>query len=325
MVFDNARKQAPGPSAPAEPTAARKRLAYLFSVCVAVLFVVAFNSSAAAQTCGGADPCTCGDTVIADRTFTKADFAGIKSCPGDGLIIGDDGIELDLKGKHIKGPGSGVGIRIENRINVLVKGGRVSNFDTGVLIGSASTNVTVDDMEAYHNEANGILVQGDGNFVTASPGRHNGINGMLITGNNNIVTLSNNEYNGDHGFLVEGTGNDLISNWASENNDFGILVAATAANTLLQTNRITKLNRQGIVVEGAPDIQLIGNFVTKQRGMGIRITADDAVLTNNKVVESGGILVIGTGDGNDSSGNVSNRGTCHIYGIEDVPGICDEK
>jgi parallel beta-helix repeat protein len=150
---------------------------------------------------------------------------------------------------------------------------------------------------------------------------------MLITGDNNTVRLSNNEYNGDHGFLVQGINNKLISNWASENNDHGIVVEASADGTLLQTNRITKLNRHGILVEGASNVRLEGNFVTKQRNFGINIiNGIDAVLINNKVTESGGISVAGTGTAKgNSSGNVSNRGVCIIYEVSDVPGICDIK
>jgi hypothetical protein len=65
---------------------------------------------------------------------------------------------------------------------------------------------------------------------------------------------------------------------------------------------------------------LEGNFVTKQRNFGINI-----INGVNAVLMSGGILVTGSGDANDSENNVSNRGQCTIYGVSDVPGICDIK
>jgi parallel beta-helix repeat protein len=328
MVLDNARKQGPGPSAPAKPTPARKQRGYFIAFCAAVVVIFTFISPAAAQTCGGAVACTCGYTITASRTFSSADFAGVKTCPADALIIGANGITVDVNGKTIRGSkGAGtVGLRIEGHTGVTVTDGRFEAFETGVRIANGSTDVTIDGIEAYRNAGNGILIESDGNEVIASPGRHNGINGMRITGNNNTVRLSNNEYNGNHGFLVEGIGNQLISNWASENNDHGIVVAATGDGTLVQTNRITKLNRHGIFVDGASNVRLEGNFATKQRNFGINIVNGiDAVLINNKVTESSGISVTGSGDANDSQNNVSNRGVCIIYGVSDVPGICDIK
>jgi hypothetical protein len=70
---------------------------------------------------------------------------------------------------------------------------------------------------------------------------------------------------------------------------------------------------------------LISNAATKQKGDGIRVDGDDAVLTNNKVTESRGILVQGdNGNPGASSGNVSNRGVCMIYEVTGQ-GICDKK
>ena len=329
MDLNNLRKQRRTHSAPAQSTTVRKWLSCLMFAFVVALVALSVHSPAAAQTCGGAQACTCGDTIIASRTFTSADFVGVKTCGvTDGLIIGENNITVDLNGKTIRGTKAvgTVGLRIEGHTGVRVLDARFDSFETGVKIANGSTNVTIDDIQAYYHSGNGIVIESDGNEVIASPGRHNGINGMLITGHNNTVRLSNNEYNGDHGFLVQGINNKLISNWASENNDHGIVVAASADGTLLQTNRITKLNRDGIVVEGASNVTLIGNFATKQRRWGILVNGDNAELDNNKVTESAGISVTGNGTATgNSSGNVSNRGVCIIYEVSDVPGICDIK
>ncbi|QYG94918.1 hypothetical protein HC251_22440 [Iamia sp. SCSIO 61187] len=77
---------------------------------------------------------TCGAVITADTTLA----ADIRECAGDGLVIGADGVTLDLGGHTIAsgtddtGGRGTVGIRIEGHDDVTILGGTVTGFATGV-------------------------------------------------------------------------------------------------------------------------------------------------------------------------------------------------
>jgi hypothetical protein len=114
----------------------------IFRYVVALLFVALAIPSAAQA--GGRDV-ACGATITSD-TKLRADLT---NCPGDGLVVGKDGITLDLGGRTIDGSGAenGHGIRLNGRRGVKIKGGTVQEFATGVGLdasdGNSLTGITV--------------------------------------------------------------------------------------------------------------------------------------------------------------------------------------
>ena len=115
------------------------RLGHLSSILmIAVLGPIALvatgaGAAALAADCG-ATPCSCGDTVTADRTLLcGSDPVTTTVCPGDGLII-SDGVTLDLGGCTIAGNSrdhTDVGIVVAGE-HITVTNGRVTNFGFGV-------------------------------------------------------------------------------------------------------------------------------------------------------------------------------------------------
>jgi hypothetical protein len=148
-----------------------------------------------------------------------------------------------------------------------------------------------------------------------------------MNGNYNLITGANNEYNGDNGFLVQGNFNELTANKASENDKIkqghGNGIEVIGDNNIIRASWLSKLNTNGIVVVGN-DNYLEGNLTNKHRRIGITVTGNNAVLINNKATEgTDGIIVEGSGDPFDSSGNTSNRGACIIYGVTGQ-GVCTD-
>ena len=91
----------------------RRRLAFLLT-CLPTLFVPAL---AADDLCGA----TILDDLKLDHDLT---------CTGDGLIVGADGIRIDLNGYTLSGSGVGSGIVVTGRSNISISGGTVRNFGT---------------------------------------------------------------------------------------------------------------------------------------------------------------------------------------------------
>ncbi|MGW0484367.1 right-handed parallel beta-helix repeat-containing protein [Nonomuraea sp. NPDC003214] len=69
----------------------------------------------------------CGDVVTADVTL-DADL----NCAGGGLVIGADGVVVDLAGHTVTGSGAGRGIDVAGHAGVTVRDGAISGFTYGI-------------------------------------------------------------------------------------------------------------------------------------------------------------------------------------------------
>ena len=78
---------------------------------------------------------TCGQTLTHSIRLAN----DLTNCAGDGLIVGADGVTVDLNGHAIDGDGTpgatgpDVGILDTGRNGVTIKGGTVREFDRGVV------------------------------------------------------------------------------------------------------------------------------------------------------------------------------------------------
>jgi hypothetical protein len=89
---------------------------------------------------------SCGDTIVADTTL-DSDFV---NCPNNGIVIGADGITLDLNGHLVDGNGTeaagcdpdrepcDLGVANFGHDGVTVMNGSVREFSVGVLFGSTT-------------------------------------------------------------------------------------------------------------------------------------------------------------------------------------------
>src|SRR3954468_24345129 len=80
-----------------------------------------------------ADP-ACGATITSS-TRLRAD---VVNCPGDGLVIGADGITLDLGRSTLSG--AGTAIVLAGHRGVIITGGTIRGFATGVALDNADGN-----------------------------------------------------------------------------------------------------------------------------------------------------------------------------------------
>jgi hypothetical protein len=85
---------------------------------------------------------TCG-MVLTQSVTLQADL----QCAGDALIVGADGITIDLAGHSVSGNGTGKGISAESHSDLTVRDGSINGFATGVGLiieqNSTFTNVKI--------------------------------------------------------------------------------------------------------------------------------------------------------------------------------------
>src|SRR5215210_2818618 len=78
-----------------------------------------------------ADALHCGDVVTHDVVLEN----DLVDCPGAGLVAAGPDVTIDLNRHRIDGREAGAGIRVLGS-DVTVRNGRISDFDSGVMVGA---------------------------------------------------------------------------------------------------------------------------------------------------------------------------------------------
>jgi len=233
---------------------------------------------------------SCGQVLTANTVLDS----DVGPCASDGVVMGADGITLNLNGHRIFGvpsQGEGVGIRIEGRQGVQVHGGRATDFDAGVAIIGGSGNV-VRQMTVRNNKGSPRTDFGDGIAVSGSTNN--------VIQNNEVV--HNGPYDGI-GLFGSSRRNEIRGNRVRDNDiefnpsvnqDDGIRLEPGTQNNLIVDNRVTGSGLDGIAVFfGSSDNVLRGNLSNgngfhdkaHRKGDGIRLflQADRTLVRANEV------------------------------------------
>jgi parallel beta-helix repeat protein len=244
----------------------------------------------------------CGDTITAD-TVLDHDLTG---CPSNGIVIGADGITLDLNGHTISGDGKPVrrcprrqpcdwGVFNDRHDGVTIRNGSLRGFAVGVLVGGVRGNRLV-ELSSSHNQFFGFVIvdsartvirdssatnnprpDGDGLGVFMSHDlrivhnsfRRNGQIGIHIE-NSTDNLIKGNEFvrNGDFGVFVQADGTQVRGNRCVRNGT-GILVGPGSRN-VIAGNRVS-LGGEGIAIEKGRGNVVARNVVSRTRHSGIRL------------------------------------------------------
>jgi hypothetical protein len=271
------------------------------------------SSAPAALKCG---------TVITQSTTLAAN---VGPCARGGLVVGADGVTLDLNGFAVQGrpnrTGDGAGILLQGRTGVTVKNGRVTDFDAGVALvggsGNRVENLLVKDNIGTTKRGDfgdGIaLSDSDGNTIVGNDIIHNGpFDGIGLfgpsTGNlllDNVVSGNDVSFTGDDGIRIEGPGakdNIVRGNTVTASTLDGIAIFSDQATGQLNTGNVIEEN----VVTGNGF-----GLLAARPGDGIRtfLRANLNVIRNNTVTDNAGagILIPNGSLSNTIVGNVALR------------------
>jgi parallel beta-helix repeat protein len=258
----------------------------------------------------------CGD-VLTEDTMLKNDLT---NCRADGLIIGADGVMVDLNGHEIDGTNAAgsAGIRNRGHDNVIIKDGDsegldISEFKTGVLLRGAE-----------HNRVRGLNMEGSsfGIALFNSDVNHLRDNGALGGAFNQCGTVR-----GAAIALFNSRGNDIQRN-SAQLSDFGIALVASQRN-LLEENQSAPSDSDGnqcfgIYVADSNHNVVRNNVADNNDIDGIFVPAGshNTLIVDNRAKFNGG------DDGIDvnSSATTITRNTANKngdLGIEAVPGVTD--
>jgi Right handed beta helix region len=238
----------------------------------------------------------CGQTLTHSVTLE----ADLVDCPGDGLVIGADGITVDLNGHTIDGvapsgcePSASTTVGIDNGDGydgVTVEDGTITQFDEGFSAGSETTGMS--DSHIHHltlsDRFGGIgLETGAGPAAIArNLVDHNVVSGVPCGG----------------GIAVTGGQDNRLADNDIENVAVVGIFDVGDHGDVIAHNRIARTGHHGVYVFASTASRVLGNVLTEtdrdpnHRGDGIRIEfSSNAVVTNNRLtrVDDFGIVVNG--------------------------------
>jgi parallel beta-helix repeat protein len=297
---------------------------------LAAVLVSTFLAVIGAATPAGATHVSCGQTIVS-RTILDSD---VGPCTGNGIIIGADGVTLDLNGHRVFGTaefGEGAGIYVLRRTGVTIQNGTVSGFDGGVVIEGGSGN-TVRNVVARDNIGRTTptrTLYGDGIAILSSQ------NNRLL----NNFAVNNGPFGGiglysdvdvDHprqttgvssGNVLDGNSSvanvttraGVVNNAATEAD--GLRLEPGTAGNLVINNQFARNGLDGISLFARANNNTIRNNTmdsngfrtTARRGNGINLfgAANGNVIETNRVLRNGDNGISVAGQNNQIRNNVA--------------------
>jgi parallel beta-helix repeat protein len=284
-------------------TAGRISLA-IFALAAAGLIAFGANQASASHV-------SCGDEITTDTTLDS----DLVDCPNNGIVIGADGITLDLNGHTIDGDGTefpgcdemtelcDIGVANDFHDGVTVRDGSVREFGIGVLVRGAQKNRILKISSSRHDFfgaalgdsprsvirnsslSRNIAPEGDGiglfgsdhvRIVRNKIRRNPGPGIHLFDSSKNLIKRNVFSRNGPAILMEEADRNEVQRNRVTKGG--GILVGPGNRNVIGQNHVSRALD--SIAVEGPPDV--FGSNDTVVRRNLVRGSGDDGFLVAEK-------------------------------------------
>jgi parallel beta-helix repeat protein len=244
-------------------------------VCLIVVLSLAWDPARAAR------GVACGDIVLDDLRL-EADLV----CSGPGLVVGADGVRVNLSGHVISGNGTSNGIDVANRSGVSVHGGTIRGFLAGIRALN-STNIEIKNMRLESN-SDGVDLQAGSVGISIKDNEFGGNSsrGIMMRGSTTDIEVKSNTFAGNRvGVLFFATvGAVFKDNTVSNSLLAGIRLNAPTTGNLLAGNTIVS-NPSGIeflVVAGSGSTgnTLVDNHVVTN-GCGLKGPLTGNTMKNN--------------------------------------------
>jgi parallel beta-helix repeat protein len=294
-----------------------------------VLFAAVTTTAAllppAVATAASTTVVACGSTITVDTRLAK----DLRNCPGIGIVIGADGVDLDLGGHIVDGDGVGdfEGINVDGHRDTSVHDGAVRDFVEGVALLNA-TAARVSGLALSDLRHVGVFVS-DSTDVTVSTTRSRRVaaSGIFVTRSRNVAVLDNDvaQSGGGVGMRVSQRVR-IAGNTVSDVDCGGIVLLDGGTDSVIEFNQLSGRNGcDGITLAEGSNGNVVSGNVVSGAGGGVGIAGSDRdVVTDNTLRGNTfvGVYVQG-GDGNviDQNTVVANgegsEGGVHLLAAED--------
>ncbi len=232
----------------------------------------------------------CGDTITRDTKLRR----DIGPCPGDGLIIADDDVELDCDGHRILGTGGGDGVSGADVDDIEVEDCVIEDFENGIRFervdgGEIEDNEISTGWEPPDVPPNCILIQ-DSEDLDVEDNQLSRCRGAEISATEDLVVEDNEVEDCEIGFL------------------------AFVSDSRFEDNEVEDCTGEGFDFENTFDSVIEGNEV-EDVGTGMLISGSDGNrFEDNEVEDADGIgfFILGSND-NEFAGNEANDNEFGFY------------
>jgi parallel beta helix pectate lyase-like protein len=261
---------------------------------VAVLSLAVATSAPVASS--RAEALGCGTTITTDVKLQK----DLIDCPSNGLVIGADGVTVDLNGHRIDGDAAeysecgrtepcDLGIFVDGHDDVTIENGSVREFAVGVLVAQSRGTRVAGIASSRHQYFGFVVARASATEIRNSSGHDNPRpdgDGLGIFQSHDLTIVGNAfRHNGQLGIHVENSRKLLIArNLIARNHDMGVLLEGD--RNRLRRNRCVR--NGACMVVGPADGNVIARNHAFRDGAGIAVeNGRGNVVVRNRVVRAG--------------------------------------
>jgi large repetitive protein len=266
---------------------------------LAIALAVATLSGAPAAMAHDGRPLACGDTITADTRLS----VDLRDCPGAGLVVGADGITLDLGGHSVDGDASGddAGIQVAGHHGVTIANGAVRQFSEGVLVMGGS-DVAIRRLESTDQGHGGITVDGARRVVIADDTVRGAGAGIIVTRSDSVQVGANRVSGSASGGIPVFASRHVVvaDNSVTTSGQAGIGLFDGSAQSQVTGNRVTRSGAGVSLDGGASGNRIAGNSLARNdSGVIVDVGTHDTAVVDNAIEDSAfeGIAVVAS-DGN---------------------------
>ena len=230
---------------------------------------------------------SCGQTITASIVVSN----DLDDCPGYGLIVGANGITIDLGGHTIDGDAISGGDGVSNGgfDNVKIQDGTITGFGFGVRLSSSADGNKITNIRADFNTY-GIIVQAGSEDATITGVNAAGNKNGLVVSESDGLQVANSTINGNglSGIQVTDADDVVISGTKAVSNGTGISIDPSSRRAEIKTSVANSNRHDGIVVE-TRTAKLTGNTALFNTELGIDATAGVTDGGGNKAHDNGSL------------------------------------
>ena len=281
----------------------------------------------------------CGQTLTQSVRLAN----DLTDCPADGLVIGADGITVDLNGHTIDGTVAPpadcdnashepAGIKNgggDNRVydRLTIENGALQQFAQGFSAGSGTDGMAdsrLRDLTVRDNSSGGLEMGSAGLFTNRNRVKHNLITGTrcgfgIVVNSSDSSLVAENTIRDNRGgiLLCCSVGNVIRDNLVAHNAEDGIAVCCDGRENVIEHNKVFDNASLGILVFFGTEGTLVRENHVARNGDNIILNASANTVAHNLVTDALGCpscdpptgfgILVDTADDNVVAGNVVTR------------------